>query len=314
MKSLITAIVFFLIACSPDSDGQQSQAPVARMQQHEIPKNFNNYISTLRLPDRLELCGEEIPLDIPEVRQRAEREFYLLLQQPGQIMLYLKRSGRYFPMFERVIRENNMPEDIKFLAVAESALYQAISSAGAIGLWQFMKDTGRKMGLRIDYYVDERRHPEKSARAAMKYLRQGYAGSKSWILTLAGYNMGHTGVKRRLAHQSADDYFDLYLNEETSRFIFRIALIKEFMTNPAKYGFVVDPADLYTEPNVRKVVVRTNIKDLADWAIKQGTSYKYVRMLNPWILGKSLPWPRKGETWEIDLPAEGASHPFGKLD
>jgi hypothetical protein len=125
--------------------------------------------------------------------------------------------------------------------------------------------------------------------------------------------MGHTGVKRSLNHQEAEDYFDLYLNEETSRFAFRVALIKEIMQNHEKYGFVLKEDDYYTPPNTKTITVRTNIKDLAEWAEKQGTTYKYVRLLNPWILKKSLPWPRKSSPWEIQIPNE-TKHPFGKLD
>jgi hypothetical protein len=311
MRLLLTAVAFFLIACTVDSDSQEARNP--NNTDTSIPKNFNYYISTVEFPEELVLFGEDIPLYIPEVRQRAEREFYLLLQQPGQIMLYLKRSGRYFPMYERIIRENNMPEDMKYLSVAESALFQAKSWAGAVGLWQFMKSTGRKMGLRIDNYVDERRHPEKSTRAAMKYLREGHKNHGSWLLTIAGYNMGHNGINRRLKHQSADDYFDLYLNEETSRFIFRVALIKEIMQTPEKYGFKLEEGDYYSPPKTKTVKIRTNVKDLANWAEKHGTTYKYVRLLNPWILKKELPWPRKGHHWEIQIP-EGTQHPFGRLD
>lgn len=266
----------------------------------KIKQHFE-FISKVKLPDNLELCGETIPLDNPEVKERAEREFYLLLQQPGQIMLYLKRSGRYFDMYEKVIRSHNLPEDLKYLSVAESALFQATSSAGAIGLWQFMASTGKAMGLQIDDYVDERRHPEKSTHAAMKYLKQGYNQHGSWLLTLAGYNMGHTGVARSIEHQEGQSYFDLFLNSETSRFIFRIALIKEFMSNAEKYGFDKSSIDYYKDPEAKLILVDSAIPDLAKWAIENGSNYKHVKLLNPWILKKELPRPKSG-SWEILVP------------
>jgi len=260
------------------------------------------FLSSLKFPDELTFCGEKVPLDDIEVRERAEREYYLLLQQPGQIILYLKRAGRFFPMFEQIIRENNMPEDIKYLAVAESALYQARSRVGAVGLWQFMPETAKSMGLQVDDNVDERRHPEKSTRAAMRFLKQGYQSHKSWILTAAGYNMGHSGVQENLNFQATDNYFDLYLNEETSRYIFRIALIKHLMENATKYGFKIKKEDLYTPYEFDLVTVDKAIPDLSAWARTMGYNYKQVKILNPWILKRSLPNPPKGKTYEIAVP------------
>lgn len=295
-NSLLFILAFLIISCSDKTE-------LISQVSNEIDKSHFNYISQVKLPETLELCGEQIPLDDYEVRERAEREFYLLLQQPGQIMLYLKRSGRYFPTYEKVIRMNNMPDDLKYLSVAESALYQATSTAGAIGLWQFMASTGKAMGLQIDDYVDERRHPEKSTMAAMKYLKQGYEQHGSWLLTLAGYNMGHTGVANNVDFQNAEDYFDLYLNSETSRFIFRIALIKEFMQHPEKYGFNITKEDKYRDPETKIIKVNSAISDLSKWAIENGTTYKYVKLLNPWILKRELPNPKSG-SWEILVPVK----------
>jgi hypothetical protein len=296
MKKLILLIILIAFSCSEN--------PHVIGQTANTEENFFKYVSSLKLPNDLELCGERIPMEIDEVRQRAEREFYILLQQPGQIILYIKRSERYFPTFEKVIRMHNMPEDLKYLAVAESALYQATSSVGAHGIWQFMEGTGRDMGLMINDYVDERRHPEKSTNAAMKYLKYGYEKHNSWLLTLAGYNMGHTRVSRSLEYQSADDYFDLFLNSETSRFIFRIAIIKELMQNAEKYGFIIPKHERYQPRKTKTIEINTNISDIAEWAEKKGTTYKYVKLLNPWILKRELPYPRKGTSWEIEIPVD----------
>ncbi len=282
-----------IISCSESAD--------LRSHENDIISHFE-YLSSLKFPKELTFCDEKIPLDDIEVRERAEREFYLLLQQPGQIILYLKRAGRFFPMFEQIIRENNMPDDLKYLAVAESALYMARSSVGAVGLWQFMPETARTMGLQVDDNVDERRHPEKSTRAAMRYLRQGYQSHKSWILTAAGYNMGHSGVQENLNFQAADNYFDLYLNEETSRFVFRIALIKHFMENADKYGFKLSKKDLYTPHEYELITVDKAITDLSAWSRTMGYNYKQIKILNQWILKRSLPNPPKGKVYEIAVP------------
>ena len=291
-------LLFLLIVLLSCNNGEKLNS-----QTKENIISYNQFMSGIQLPETLTLCGEKIPLEDEEIRERAEREFYLLLQQPGQVILYLKRAGRYFDMYEEEIKKAGMPDDLKYLSVAESALFQARSSVGAIGLWQFMKETGQKMGLYIDDLVDERRHPQKSTVAALKYLRQGYQSHKSWLLTLAGYNMGHTGIKESLAFQSANDYFDLFLNEETSRFIFRIAIIKEIMSNPNKYGFDLNKIVTYKPERVKLIKVASAIPDLAQWAKNNGTNYKAVKLLNPWILKRQLQTPKSG-FWDIAVPAK----------
>lgn len=291
---LLLLFLFFFISCS------DSKPIITDNNEHN--ENFYEFISSIKLPKTLEFCGEKLPLEDVEIRERAEREFYILLQQPGQIMLYLKRSGRYFSMFEQVIKKNNMPEDLKYVSVAESALYQARSRVGAIGLWQFMEATAKAMGLQVDEFVDERRHPEKSTEAAMKYLRQGYNKHKSWILTAAGYNMGHSGLAENLNYQSADNFFDLYLNEETSRYIFRIAIIKHIMENAEIYGFKIPKEEIYAPDNTQIIKVNSAIPDLSAWAKVNGTNYKSVKLLNPWILKRNLPKPDKGKYYEIAIP------------
>jgi len=294
MKKIVILLLLIVIVNSCYSQSKEIERAVY--------PNYFEFISSLTLPEKLELCGERIPLEIPEVRERAEREFYLLLQQPGQVILYLKRSGRYFPMFERIIKEYNMPDDIKYLSVAESALYQARSAKDAVGLWQFIEGTARAYGLRVDKEVDERRHPEKSTRAAMQYLRRAYNRFNNWLVAFASYNMGAEGVANNLDFQGTNNYFDLFLNEETSRYIFRIAIIKEIMENPEKYGFKVPSWERYKPDRTRKIKVSSSIANLAEWAKSQGTTYKDVKILNPWILGRSLPTPKSTEDWVVEIP------------
>ncbi len=295
MKKILFILVVLVLACTQDNQSLLSN------QNQRKKENYRLHISEYKLPEELFLCGERLPLEITEVKERAEREFFLLLQQPGQIMLYLKRSGRYFPMFEKIIAENKMPDDLKYLAVAESALIQALSSKSALGMWQFMKSTAQKKGLLCGNYVDERKHPEMSTRAAMKFLKEGYERHGNWLITLAGYNMGHYGVSKSVNYQDGEDYFDLFLNDETSRFIFRIAIIKEIMSNHEKYGFYLDEDDYY-KPYDTKIVKATKISDLAEWAKENNTTYKDVKLLNPWIKGKELPLHPDRIDWELTVP------------
>jgi hypothetical protein len=253
------------------------------------------FIANIPFPKELDFCGEKVPLDNPEIRERAEREFYLLLQQPGQLVLYIKRSGKYFPIYERIIKGMNLPDDLKYLSVAESALYQSRSSKNAYGLWQFMEGTAKTYGLRIDKYVDERAHFEKSTVAALTYLSNARKNLGSWTLAAAGYNMGNEGVRKAMAKQKVNNYFDLYLNEETSRFIFRIVLIKELLKNSSKYGLDFSNDEIYSFDKTKIVKVNGSIPDLCDWASSNKNSYKDIKLLNPWILTDQLP---DGQ-WEI---------------
>ena len=264
--------------------------------------NIFSSVSNFQLPEKLTWCGETIPLDDPLIRERAEREFYLLLQQPGQIMLYLKRSGRYFPMYERILKSEGMPTDIKYLSVAESALYMSRSSAGALGLWQFIRSTGKRYGLHISKWVDERKHPEKSTRAAAKYLKSLKNEFGHWTLAAAAYNMGENGLRSNLKFQTKNNYFDLYLNSETSRYIFRIVAIKYLLENHEKFGIFLKKVSFYKAYKSKTITVKTRIRDLSKWAKSYGTTYKKIKLLNPWILRRELRPPLSKKPYEIKIP------------
>jgi peptidoglycan lytic transglycosylase D len=264
-------------------------------------KNYNTFVSQVNLPDTLSLCGEVVDLTDPELRERAEREFLLLMQQSGQVILYLKRAERYFPLYDTYLERFKLPSDLKYVSVAESAIYMSRSSAGAEGLWQIMPETARSLGLRVDEYVDERRHPEKSTIAGLQYLSEGQRKFKTWALAIAGYNRGKNGIANDLDFQMKDKYTDLYLNEETSRYYFRILVIKELMQNPGKYGFDTSNLKGYKDPTTKEIKVDTAINNLAQWAKENGTDYKTVKLLNPWIVKRELNSPRK-ESYIIRVP------------
>lgn len=294
---IILSSLFFVITVSSCTGSETKE----KVSVDEFKGNYLTYLSAIPFPKTLSFCGEQVPLDNPEVRERAEREFYLNLQSPGQLILYIKRAGRYFPQFEKILKEESVPDDLKYLAVAESALFMARSPKDAVGVWQFMEPTAKSMGLRVDEFVDERRHIGKSTRAAIQYLRSGFKATKSWSLSAAGYNMGHGGVRENIEFQKGESFYDLFLNEETSRYILRIAVIKELMEHAEKYGLVLSKDDVYQVPNVITVKVDKPITDLSAWALNNGTSYKDVKLLNPWILKRALPAPKNG-AYYIDIP------------
>jgi hypothetical protein len=261
-------------------------------------------LSNYRLPDSLSFCGEPVPLDQPHIREQAERELYLMLQDQGQLILNIKRSGIFFPIFEKIASEDSVPDDLKYIAVIESALRNARSPKEAFGIWQFIESTGRRMGLEIDKDVDERLNIAKATNAAYQYLKEGHSIFHSWTMAAAGYNMGHEFLAEQVLYQRDSNFYNLYLNEETSRYVFRIAVMKEIMQHPDRYGIHLMPADLYKPDNIRTTEVNAAIPDIEDWAIANGTTYKWVKIFNPWILNHSLPKPKQ-TAYEIITPVFG---------
>jgi membrane-bound lytic murein transglycosylase D len=253
-------------------------------------------LSTYRIPDSLSFCGERMPLEIPDVRERMEQAFYMELTD-GQVVLDLKRSTRYFPYTDQKLRDMNMPSDLKYLAVAESALRNAVSNRSAAGVWQFTDDAARRYGLKINEFVDERFNFRKETDAALKYLSALRVRFGNWTLAAAAYNMGSNGLKASLDYQMVSNYYSLYLNDETFRFVFRIVALKEILANYRHYGFELSSQDFYQPAETRLVVV-PRIPDIATWARAQGSSYKEVKYLNPWLINRSLPVG----TWAVELP------------
>jgi len=253
------------------------------------------------IPDTIMLCGELVPQEQWEVRERLEREVLSNTYWQSNTLLLLKRSGKYFPLIERVLREEGVPDDFKYLAVAESGLMPAVSPAGARGIWQFMKSTGTSYGLTITSEVDERYHVEKATRAACKYLKKAKAELNSWTLAAAAYNRGLNGIRRDLANQKVDNYYDLYLNTETSRYVFRIIAFKLLFENPNGFGFVLNESQYYTPITTKSLDVDTTIMDLAGFAKLNGTTYKELKLLNPWLRDDHLMVPA-GEKFVLEVP------------
>ncbi len=254
------------------------------------PGNFPSLVSSLRFESPLAFCGERVPIEIQEVRERLEKEMLLSLWDRPQVILWLKRSRRYLPHIEEMLRKSNMPEDLKFVAIAESALRpHAGSKKGAIGFWQFMKDTGRKYGLLINEYVDERRNLFASTQAAIRYFQSLYKIFGSWTLAAAAYNLGEEGIEAEILEQRTDNYYHLYLPLETQRFVFRIVSAKLILSDPERYGFRLSEEHYYPPLEFDRVQAEcsqeTPIRIVAEAA---KTQFKVIKDLNPEIRGHYL--------------------------
>ena len=259
-------------------------------------KVFQPYI-----PDTLTFCGEKVPTDHLIVRERLEREIMANMYWHSHTILLLKRSGRYFPVIEPVLKANGVHDDIKFLAMCESELTNAVSPAGAKGFWQFLQKTGIEYGLEINSEVDERNNLEKATVAACKYIRASLAKFGTYSMAAASYNMGSGGLQQKVNEQKSNDYYSLFLNEETSRYVYRILALKLIYNNPLTYGFFIRNKDIYQPIKLKYVTVSSSIADLAVWAKDNGVSYLELRYLNPWLVSNTLT-VSAGKSYKIALP------------
>lgn len=272
----------------------------------EYQEAFNEdyRIYSLNIPMDLEFCGEPVPVYDLDIRERLDRELLVNTYWQSNSMLYIKRSKKWFPIIEPILESNGIPDDFKYLALIESGLTNVVSPAGATGYWQIMEATGKQYGLEINNEVDERYNVTKATQAACDYLKEAYKEYGSWTLTAASYNMGIAGVSRQLDRQKADNYYDLLLNAETSRYVFRILAAKEILSNPSKYGFRYREKDLYPAPEVKELTLDTSVADLAQYALDNGTTYKVLKIFNPWLRKAHLT-NKDGRSYTIELPLKG---------
>ena len=273
--------------------------------QIKIQKNTSDTykIKALKLSPDLNLAGERVPLEKHDIRERMDRELLVNTYWQSNGLLLLKRANKYFPILEPLLKKYGLPDDFKYLAVAESALIDETSSAGAAGMWHFMKKTGREYGLEINRNVDERYNIEKSTKVAAEYLIKAKERLGSWTLAAAAYNAGNYGVAKRLETQKVTSYYDVLLPDETERYVFRIIALKEVLSNPKAYGFIFDQNDLYTLPKTRTVKVDTVITNIANFAKKFGTNYKELKLHNPWLRENKLNNASR-KMYEIKIPVE----------
>jgi len=258
--------------------------------------------NSMPLPDKIDFCGETITLDRLDLRERFDREINLFTYLHGTTLLYLKRANRYFPVIEPILQKNGIPDDFKYLCIIESNLdIRALSPVNAAGFWQFMESTGRDYGLVINSEVDERYHIEKATEAACSYLKDAYLKFGSWIDVAASYNAGMAKISSALSTQRVTSSLDLLLVSETSRYVFRIAALKQIFENPYLYGYVLNKEDLYPAVPVQRIVVTETIDDLAAFSQGYGLNYMLLKEYNPWLRDNKLT-VRSGKSYEIAIP------------
>lgn len=264
-------------------------------------KNYN--VFSLELPKAMNFAGEPVPLSQPDIYERMDRELLVNTYWQSNGMLLIKRAKKYFPLIEPILKANGVPDDFKYLAVAESGLTPIVSPAGATGFWQIMKSTGREYGLEINSNVDERYHIEKSTQVACEYLKEAKEKFGTWTLAAASYNAGMAGISNQIERQKTDRYYDLLLNEETERYVFRILAIKEILNFPKKYSFNVDENHLYKQIETKTIQVDTPITDIPDFANSFGLNYKQFKIHNPWLRDNYLV-NRSGKIYQIKIPED----------
>lgn len=293
---MVFAALFFFV---------NSENAVAASDENDdgFPQKYR--IISPEVPKEIYFAGERIPLENFEVYERIDRELLVNTYWHSATILAIKRANRWFPVIEPILRRYNVPDDFKYLAVAESNLDNVVSPAGATGYWQFMKAAAEKYGLEVTSEVDERYHIEKSTEAACKYLLESFQKYGSWTMAAASYNMGVAGVDNQIGRQKTNNYYNLVLNIETSRYVARIVSLKLIMQSPHKYGFDLKETDLYNPLQTYEVELSYSVSDFADWSNAQGINYKILKMYNPWLRDVKLT-NRSGKTYKILMPEKGS--------
>lgn len=255
------------------------------------------------LPDTLYFAGERVPMNLWYVREGLDRELVSNMYYQSSTLFNIKRATRVFPTIERILKEEGVPEDFKYLCVIESNLQNVTSPAGANGYWQFMKTTGQKYGLEISDEIDMRNHLELSTQAACRYLKDLKQRFGGWTEAAAAYNCGENGLERRLANQQQKSYYELQLNRETQRYVYRILALKLIMQHPQDYGFLVRRCDTYPELPFEEVELSGKEIDLVQFATSYGTTYKMLRTYNPWLTTDKLK-NKAGNTYTVRIPTK----------
>lgn len=268
----------------------------------QLAESFQPFVAvSYDLPESISFAGEPVPLQLPDVRERLDRELQVNVYLQSSTLFLLKRANRWLPRMTEILKANNIPEDFKYLPLIESGLVNGVSPKEAVGYWQIREAAGKELGLEISKEVDERYDPLLSTEAACKYLKNAYAKFGSWTLAAASYNRGVAGIRSDLEDQQIDDYYDAHLNDETSRYVFRILAIKEIFEHPDKYGFKLKQEHLYDPEELKTVEVTETIPSLVAFAQSQGSNYKILKRHNPWLRQNKLT-VKKGKSYHIALP------------
>lgn len=291
---------FFLFSSYTDEQSGNQSSQGNKTVSGQLPQ----VVKSISLDKEFSFAGELVPMDNFDVKERLDRELLRDAYWHSSTVLSIKRANRYFPVIEKILAEEGIPEDMKYLAVAESSLSNAVSPAGAKGVWQFMKGTGKQYGLEINSEVDERYHLEKSTYAACKYLKSLKKKFGNWTMAAAAYNVGGGKLTKESKVQRSNFYYDLNLNQETARYIFRILAIKEIMNEPEAFGFYIEESDKYQPlDQYDSLEITGAIANWGDYAKKYGTSYRMLKVYNPWLITSSLANKSK-KTYIVKLPKQ----------
>ena len=288
----LVALAFASSGSQEGANGHPKRIVLDSIPQHVMPP---------RIQPGLDFAGTPLPLERIGVRERMEKELLIGTFRHSSSLLTLKRSGRWFPLMEPILVDSGIPVDFKYLSVIESGLANAVSPSDARGFWQFMEPAAEEFGLRVDRDVDERYHVEKATRAACAYLREAHNRYGDWLLAAASYNMGMSGVSRRLEEQHGEAYWDLMLNDETARYVYRLYATKQVMEAPEKHGFRLMAEDWYAPVPTRDTILVDSVEDLAQFAKASGVSYNALKTLNPWLRSDRLPI-REDQYYVVRLP------------
>ncbi len=296
VATFLTFAIFVSFYTEDDRQTTEATTPAAA--------NLPQIIKAISLNKTFDFGGEVLPTyENFDVRERLDQELLRNAYYHSNTVLNLKKANRFFPVIEPILAKYGVPDDMKYLAVAESDLRNATSPSGAKGIWQFMKPTGKAAGLEINTGIDERYHLEKATEAACKKLIKDKNEFGSWTMAAAAYNMGNTRLRKEVAVQRTKSYYDMNLSQETMKYILRIVAIKEIMSHPEQFGFYVNPEDKYAPFDYVTTTVTKTIPNLGDFAIQNGTTYRMIKLLNPWLLGSSLP-NSSGRTYQVKIPRQ----------
>ncbi len=300
--SILTVLTIFL--CFTDQNQNNDK-------QYNEEFAANNKAYAVAIPDKMDFAGEDVTLDIFYVREGLDKELLVNTYWHSNTIQLLKRAARYFPVIEPILKKNGVPDDFKYLALIESGLANVVSPSNACGFWQFLDKTAKQYGLEVTEQVDERYHIAKSTEAACKYLKAANAQYKNWTMAAASYNAGQGRISREWERQKTNNYYDLYLNAETTRYVYRILAVKLICENPARYGFYLRNKDLYPQIPTYSLSIDTNITDLINFAAQNKINYRVLKEFNPWLRSdqlKVLP----GKSYRIDLPEKNSLN-YSKL-
>ena len=302
--TFIFSLGAFLILLFSNGEKDINSSPIQlNINSKDIANKYS--IHPPEIPKIIQFADENIPLNNAFVHDKLDRELIVNMFWHSQTILFLKRAHRFFPIIEPILKKNNIPDDFKYLAIIESGLQNVTSPSGAKGYWQFMRKTAIEYGLEVSIDVDERNHIEKSTQSACEYIRTAHNNFNNWVLSAAAYNMGIYGLKKQITRQKTSNYFNLLLNNETSRYIFRLIAVKLIFTDPVKYGFIMDNQDLYEPYQTKIIKVDTSIVDLVNFASYYNTNYNTIKTLNPWLISNQL-INHHGKKYLLKIPKNNA--------